>query len=272
MSQRGFTLIEIAIALAITGIMIGGGLLAVGPLMDKARTNQTSATLDQAENALLLFVIRNQRLPCPAVGTTAATSAGYGIEQFSSGNSTTGGACSASPATGVFPWRTLGVDESYSLDGWGNRLSYYAAQSGTASASTAVSLTTAPPVPLTHSAATFNSCPSTTTTYMSVTDASSGQAITNPASTTCDQAAYVLLSHGKSGWYAYSKGGGLHPATLAGNVNKVCNSNPASCSNSFKSGNPVGAYPPTSNSYFDDMVRWRSPALLIQLCGTACGS
>jgi hypothetical protein len=124
---------------------------------------------------------------------------------------------------------------------------------------------------------------SATDHFLQVIDASTSQpvtptTVTAPASSTCqyiaDQAAYVLVSHGKSGWYGWTKNSSTRAALFAGGM-KSCNNNPTTCSvaNSFVSGNWVGSYPPTSNSYFDDIVRWRSPAFLIQLCGSgACGN
>ena len=267
MVQRGFTLIEMAIVLTIIGLMIGGGLLAIGPLVDKAKFNQTNTTLDQVENALVLFVIRNNRLPCPALGTTLASDpVNYGIEQPIGG-----GTCTATAATGVIPWRTLGLDEAYSTDAWNDRLSYYAAQPGQLGTGATAATTTAASIQ--RNGTTYPTGP-----FLTVTNATTSQPITPPA-TSNDQAAYVLVSHGKSGWYSYSKPGTaaaiIHPAAFAGGP-KACNSAPGACSiaaNSFVSGTGIGAYPPSSNNFFDDMVRWRSPAFLIQLCGSgACGN
>jgi len=268
MSQRGFTLIEMAMVFVLVGLMVGGGLFALAPVIDKARTNQTNTTLDQVENALELFAIRYSRLPCPADGSLASNSQNYGIEQPAGGATT----CTITGANAVIPWRTLGIDESYSIDAWATRLSYW--PSGSITGSTTLTTGT----PLTHSGSTF---PTSSGTFMTVVDVVSLQSIT-PNTTTGDQAAYVLVSHGKSRWYGWSKNGVLQPA-LRITPDKACNSTPDNCTlgralvppsqASFASGGPVGPYPPSASTYFDDIVRWRSPAMIIQLCGSgSCGN
>jgi prepilin-type N-terminal cleavage/methylation domain-containing protein len=118
MSQRGYTLIEMAMVFVLVGLLVGGGLFALAPIIDKARINQTNTTLDQVEASLELFVIRNSRLPCPADGSLSNTSTNYGLEQPSGG-----GTCTITGANAVIPWKTMGMDEAYSLDGWATRLS-----------------------------------------------------------------------------------------------------------------------------------------------------
>jgi len=233
-------------------------LFALAPIIDKARINQTNTTLDQVEASLELFVIRNSRLPCPADGSLSNTSTNYGLEQPSGG-----GTCTITGANAVIPWKTMGMDEAYSLDGWATRLSYW--PSGTVGSSTTVTSGTV----LTRSGSTYP-----TGTFMTVTDVVSQQAVT-PTSNG-DQAAYVVVSHGKSHWYGWNKNGGSLPPLIAG-TDKACNSTPSSCSlpgaPTFAWGGPVGTYPPSSAKYFDDILRWRSPAMIIQLCGSgSCGN
>jgi len=271
MSQRGFTLIELAFTVTIIGLLIGGGLFAIGPIIDKTNVTKTNNNMDQVENALELFAIRFSRLPCPADGSLPAGSLNYGLEQPAGG----GSPCTIGSAAAVIPWRTLGIDESYSLDGWNNRLTYNVAQPNVLGLpGTTTALTTG--APLTHTGATGYP----TGPFMTVMDANSGAAVTPPPppppTNTYDQAAYVLVSHGKSGWYAYGKGATQPRAALFSGGAKSCNSNPAGCSiavNSYVTGTAKGAYPPASNAYFDDIVRWRSPAFIIQMCGQgSCGN
>jgi len=275
MSQRGFTLVEMAMVFVLIGFLVGGGLFALAPVIDKARINQTNATLDQVENALELFAIRYSRLPCPADGSLANTDPNYGLEQ-PVGGATTCTITGATDAKAVIPWKTLGIDESYSVDAWATRLSYW--PSGSVTGSTTLTTGT----PLTHTGSTF---PTSSGTYMTVVDVVSLKSITPlppPATTSGDQAAYVLVSHGKSRWYGYSKNGVQAVAQIS-SPDKACNSTPNGCAlgtgltpsvpAAFASGGPVGAYPPNSNKYFDDIIRWRSPAMIIQLCGSgSCGN
>ena len=261
MSQRGFTLIEMAFVIILIGLIVSGGLFAFTPMLQKARINQTNANLDQIESALELFVIRNSRLPCPADGslTISDTSGNYGLEQPQGG-----GTCTITGANAVIPWKTLGMDESYSLDGWATRVSYWPSGTvGTSSSLTAGSV-------LVRNGSSYPSG-----TYMTVTDVVSAKPVTPTTGT--DQAAYVVVSHGRSQWYGHNRNGTLLQPGLTV-ASKACNSTPDTCAaplgnNTFASGGPVGAYPPQATNYFDDIVRWRSPAMVIQLCGSgSCGN
>lgn len=323
--QRGFTLIEMALVVAILGLMVGGGIIAIGPILLQARTNQTNAAMDQIEAALVAFAIRNNRLPCPADGsyTTTANAAQYGIEQAPTAAS---GPCIVAALTNsVVPWRTLGLDETYSVDGWGNRISYFPANSMITGVVTLVDNTglnclnriasgTAPPQGFRSTSCdsglttTSITGPSTSGTdygtysiptypmnnYIAVYAAANpyGSELTvanpgvAPTATTAgsygQRAAYVLISHGTSGWYSWPKGGGTQKAPPAATVYTVKKYNDGVLGDMAGGGSPnngfvQGTSMPTSQlsnpSYFDDIVRWRSPAFIIQNCGSgACGN
>lgn len=333
-NQRGFTLIEMAIVLAVVGVLVGGSLMAIGPVVDKVRYTETNTTMDQIENALVLFAIRNNRLPCPADGSLTNASANYGLELTLTGGGTNTAACNPAAytagqtlANSVIPWRTLGLDEQYSIDGWGNRISYFSASGEIAGVNTLVDSTAGSNCLARNTtakqnrgtgtvcdtidvySADFNTYPfgnyiaiysingtacsteltqpntgtagapySGTDTCTSVSTAPLAVTTANAATTVPydgNRAAYVLISHGKSGWYGWNKGGHQITPPAPARTLKAYNSN-ASASTlagnlGFVQGSPILIN--GSASYFDDIVRWRAPAFIIQLCGSgACGN
>ena len=106
-SQTGFTLIEMALALLIMGLVVGGGLNLMSSQMESQKLKETQAILEEAKNALIGFAVVNGRFPRPAVsgvdGTEQATCADEA-------------AC-----TGLIPWVVLGTTK---LDSWGKMLRY----------------------------------------------------------------------------------------------------------------------------------------------------
>lgn len=102
-NQRGFSLIELALVLLILGVAswaIAGsyGNSAIVGERDLARAHGQTLL-----NTLRAFALNNGRLPCP--DTTAIGSTNNGWETISAA-----GICSASTETGMFPYRSLGLD------------------------------------------------------------------------------------------------------------------------------------------------------------------
>lgn len=65
--EQGFTLIELAVVLVIIAL-IGGGLLnAWANQLVQQRINFTKANAETIKTALVNFISRNNRLPCPAI-------------------------------------------------------------------------------------------------------------------------------------------------------------------------------------------------------------
>ncbi|MBI5438707.1 MAG: prepilin-type N-terminal cleavage/methylation domain-containing protein [Nitrosomonadales bacterium] len=106
--HAGFTLLEMAIVLAIVGLLLGGLLPVISGQMDQQRRNETRKYMDEVRDALLGYAIStaNKRLPCPD----------------SNGDGTAEAACTtAAQQIGTLPYKDLGVAEK---DTYGNVLVY----------------------------------------------------------------------------------------------------------------------------------------------------
>lgn len=114
--QRGFTLVEMAVVLALFGLLVGGTLVVVSAQQEQQRIRTTEQTLRQAAEALLGFALATDStspayLPCPA--DPAASGNDVGREARS------GGTCNLQD--GWLPWVTLGMGDR---DGWSQRIWY----------------------------------------------------------------------------------------------------------------------------------------------------
>lgn len=120
---RGFTLLEVSIALVVLGLMLGGALYAGGSVLRGTAETETAKRLDRIEEALLVFATVNARLPCPT-----RPGSNFGVEDRSGSASAT---CDGSQENGVVPWRTLGLDREEALDAWGRLVTYRVYDDGT---------------------------------------------------------------------------------------------------------------------------------------------
>ncbi len=106
--DTGFSLLEMAIVLAIVGLLLAGLLPTLAGQVEQQRRSETRKQIDEIKEALTGYAIVNGRLPCPANGTLASGSSNAGVAD-----------CSLS--VGVTPWVTLGIGET---DAWGRRYTY----------------------------------------------------------------------------------------------------------------------------------------------------
>ncbi len=126
--SRGFSLLEIAMVLAILGFVLTIGLKSTGAYLSAERRQTTVARLAGVDAALVNYVALQKRLPCPADGASTQGAALLGVER----RDNVTGLCSIDPGPpatpfmnrGVVPWVTLGISEAEAQDGWGNRITY----------------------------------------------------------------------------------------------------------------------------------------------------
>lgn len=110
MNQRGFSLIELAIALLILSLLLGGLLNPFAIQMTSRNQKDTDVLLREIQDSLIGFAItHNARFPC-ASDVIDSTQASYGLEDCTH------------LTEGYLPWREIGLNNP--LDPWGNPWRY----------------------------------------------------------------------------------------------------------------------------------------------------
>lgn len=223
-TNRGFTLVEIAIVMAIIGLLLGGLLVPLSAQVDAQRSSETQKAINEIREALMGFALANGRLPCPADPAIATGSVNAGMED------PTPMVTVCARELGVLPWVTLGVPET---DAWGRRYTYRV----TAIFADAIGTT-------------FGCTPSTTPTQSSFALCSLGDiTVTDGAVNIATDIPAVIVSHGKNGLGAYTSLG-TQIAGATGNEQENADADTTFVNTSFT---------PT----YDDQVAWISTNILM---------
>ena len=199
--SRGFSLVELAVALAIITLLLAGALIPLAAQIDVRNVGDTRRTMDQIKDAMIGFAQANGRLPCPANGGIASGAAGAGTEV----PSVPAGGNTCTNNFGVVPWATLGVPET---DSWGRRFSYWVSPVF----SDAISLNTfgAGCAPVVNPSSSFALCSLGTLTVNTRNES------THAATAVGSVLPAVIISHGKNGFGAFTVSGGARLAVPAG--------------------------------------------------------
>ncbi|NPA71433.1 MAG: type II secretion system protein [Gammaproteobacteria bacterium] len=111
--QQGFSLVEMAIVLLIIGIGFTAGSSLLSSFKHSANSTTTQTTLGKVKDQVLNFVFINKYLPCPDTDEDGAE------------NRTTDSGEQVCTATrGGVPYLSLGLDDSFAKDAWGNPIRY----------------------------------------------------------------------------------------------------------------------------------------------------
>lgn len=258
--KSGFTLIELALVLAILSLVVAGVAQVAGQTIRHKKADEIKTKMGAIEMALYDFRQRNGRLPCPADGTLAVSNQNFGQETIpagTSGASTT--ACingstytsghtpsnpsqsadfydGTSTVAGIVPVRALGLSDDDAFDPWGGAFFYAVDQRAT-------------------TASAFTSYQVTDTTIGSITVNDDG------GNTVVNDVVALLISYGPNGHGAYQYGGGIKSSGST-NANELINCH---CDNTGAAGTFTATFiqqsaattstsDPTQN--FDDVVRW----------------
>ena len=234
-ARRGFTLIELAIVLAILGLLLGGGSMLLQPMLDNNKRNETKSKLKSIEDALAVYAANNDDIPCPSNMTLGPGSASNGIPA---------NICNVTMAFGGVPWQALGLSEADVLDGWGRRISY-AVTSAVAKGDDKLKC----------SGGFKNLTPG----ILQVRGASD----TAPPD---PRAAYVLISHGENGAGGYLPSGARLPITTASETETINSKSYGSAPAGVGDVNLIFYYEKRDSGDtkigFDDIVRFRTSGQL----------
>lgn len=115
-TEQGFTLVEMAMVLAIVTLLLAGLVPTISGQIEQRRSAETRNQLNEIQQALIGFAIIKGRLPCPASSTS------NGLEDPAGG-----GTCTHFN-DGFVPGATLGLNplnaQGLVLDAWDNPIRY----------------------------------------------------------------------------------------------------------------------------------------------------
>jgi len=118
-AQAAFTLVELAVVMAIIGLLLAGAMMTLTAQAEQRAVDETRRRLNSAVDALMAYAVVNGRLPCPAAPGSSGDEAPANT-----------GICT-NPYNGFLPARTVGFqptdDAFYGLDAWQNRIRYVVA-------------------------------------------------------------------------------------------------------------------------------------------------
>ena len=238
-NSRGFTLVEMAVVVAIIALMISGLMVPAAVMLDQRKYSETADLLASANDAIVGWAALNGRLPCPDRN-------GDGVEDCPTNQD-------ANHAWGNLPFTTLSV---VGFDAWGNRLRY----------SVVPQATTVP----NRFSAVVDTLPGLIVTCSSATLAAGmaghlpgcHNAVSGAPIQLASQAIFLVMSFGKNSWGAVSGGGTTFPApTSFDELNNIVAGGTAATRRTFVSrmrtdiGTPAGE--------FDDVLIWMSAGQFI---------
>jgi prepilin-type N-terminal cleavage/methylation domain-containing protein len=219
-ASAGFTLVEMAVVVLIAAILLTAGLSMVKSRLEAAQIEVTQKKQDAIKQALIAYLGRNLRLPCPDVNLD-------GREDRDPAPPYSCGLPGVPQNFGGVPYSDLSLDRSAALDGWENYMRYIVSPNWRFTYGPVNSVTTANTAPpsnayVPNAAFVPKVSQGTVAVYTNVTTAPALDPCVNSTG-----AVVALVSHGKNGFYATNVAGNAN-AGPAGPTDETQNAAPTS--------------------------------------------
>lgn len=248
-SNHGYTLVEMALVIAVLGVLSGMMLTMLTGTQEAATLKAQKAQMKAVDEALVYHVRLRGRLPCPARPTLLESDANFGREDCSSPADIatvrdSGGGTSANEDVyiGMLPTRTLNISDRFLYDQWGQRLTYAVIKK------------------LTTDATSFQNYATTINRGVIRINDAAGNQMTAQSPTAV--VAYAVISHGKDKKGAYTQ---LGTAPINCGTTEIDRENCLKDNPTFIDAD-INDSDITANYYYD-FIRWRDLALLKDSAG-----
>lgn len=215
----GFTLVEIAIVVLIGAILLTAGLSLVKSRLEIAQLDVTQKKQDAIKQALISYLGKYKRLPCPDVDRN-------GREDRDPNSPYPCGLPGTPQYVGGVPYADLGLERSAALDGWENYIRYIVSPNWRFTYGPALTLTTSNTNPTTTFVANAAFVPKVSQGTIALYSNTTLVPILDPCINSTG-AVVALVSHGKNGLYATNVSGNTNTGPV-GPSDETQNSVPTS--------------------------------------------
>lgn len=250
---NGFTLVELAVVIAIVALLLGAILTPLATQHQVRKSKETERSLREIKEALIGYAMANGRLPCPDTD-------GDGVENTDPPVPPEPPNCTN--VEGILPWQTLGVIPT---DSWGRFYLYRVTQEFALPVRTGEPATAAPPQRL-----ALNDAGDITVNTRGDNPATAPPPESKAVIAMTTNAPAVVVSHGPNGFGGTQLSGGALDAPAVGTdedenadadgtfVLRTHTQAQAACADDLNEATPL--------CEFDDLVVWLStPELLNRL-------
>lgn len=256
--NKGFSLIELSVVMTVIGVTVSGALSLATKKLESEKIDETENKLELIEQALRIFLVDNQRIPCPADGELPIDNAAFGVEttpQISLLLPTCNGANFQTADNiingGVVPVKTLNLEDDIMFDGWGRRFTYVVDAHFTMSG-----------IPDGNNGSCNNVTSDVCFQYKNLGSIIIRDDVAAPGSLDfiADDAIYTIISHGKNGNGAFNYFGSSTRISASAEPKEQENAEPSTA--------PHGLFDNTFidnavNDTFDDFVRYRTKSQMV---------